>query len=285
MSTHAPKLRTFFHLYRWRALLPGWLILISGGWVADGLKGEVLFGDWEWSRPIPDLYLRLGSLAIAFGCFVLASLWLYSYRRDFERVRSLSQDRCTPHRSLVVLVSTPNPVPHEKPDGSLCLRAPDGQEIRTTGDLDRDIDHVLSGIRWNWQQLLRGTRRHAGTLKRVYLVGSRGEWGSFHYLDLCETMLRQYLPAAVTITQHLRDVDFEDFNDLVRELRGIVTAEKQAGMTDEDIVIDITGGPKTASIAGSAVTFSTEVTFQYVQTNHPCAVYAYDVDQQPLPER
>ena len=47
----------------------------------------------------------------------------------------------------------------------------------------------------------------------------------------------------------------------------------------------VTGSPKTASIAGSAITFSTEVTFQYVQTNHSLAVYAYDVDQQPLPER
>lgn len=293
MRNPVPKLRAFLRSYRWRALLPGWLILISGSWVADGLKGEVLFGDWAWGRLLAE-HRWLG-LAFAVLCFVLASLWLYSYRRDFERVRSLSQDRCTPHRSLVVLVSTPNPVPHEERDGSLRLPAPDGREIRlpapdrqemlATDKLDHDIDRVLSGIRWNWQQLLRGVRPHAGMIERVCLVGSPGERGSFQHLDLCEKMLRRYLGAEVVIARHHRKVDFEDFNGLVRELRGIVTAEKRAGMTDEDIVIDITGGPKTASIAGSAITFSTEVTFQYVQTNTPFAVYAYDVDQQPLPER
>ena len=272
-------------MYRWRALLPGWLILVSGSWVADGLKGEALFGDWGWSRSIPDPYLRLGSLVFAFACFAGASLWLYHWRRDFEMVRSLSQSPSSPHRSLVVLVSTPNPPPDEAQDGSLRLRPPDEREISLTGKLDDDIDRVLSGIRWNWQQLLRGVRPHVGTLERVCLVGSPGKRGSSRYLRLCEKMLRRYLPAGTTITRHSPEVDFEDFNGLVRELRGIVTAEKRAGMTDEDIIIDITGGPKTASIAGSAITFSAEVTFQYVRTHYPFEAYAYDVVQQPLPER
>ena len=30
----------------WRALLPACGVLVSGGWVADGLKGEVLFAEW-----------------------------------------------------------------------------------------------------------------------------------------------------------------------------------------------------------------------------------------------
>lgn len=280
---------SFLRKYRWRALLPGWLILISGSWVADGLKGEVLFGDWPWGRLFAE-HRWLG-LALAILCFVLASLWLYSYRRDFERVRNLSQDRCTPHRSLVVLVSPPKPVPDVEQDGSLCLPAPDGREIRTTGDLNHDIDHVLSvpDIRWNWQQLLRGVRPHAGTIERVCLVGSsdKTETGSFQHLDLCKKMLQPYLGDEVFITRHPQKVDFENFKHLVEELRGIVTAEKRAGMTDEDIIIDITGGLKTASIAGAAITFSTEVTFQYVQTNGEVSAYdcAYDVDQQPLPER
>ena len=73
-------------------------------------------------------------------------------------------------------------------------------------------------------------------------------------------------------------VEFEDFNALHRCLRGIISQEKKdADLKDEDIVIDVTGGQKTTSIAGATITFNTRVTFQYVQTRHPFEVYAYDV--------
>ena len=281
MRRSASRVRNFLRMYRWRALLPGWLILISGSWVADGIKGEVLFADWHWGRVFAE-HRWLG-LTLAVACFVVASLWLYSYRRDFALVRSLSQVVCTPHRSLVVLVSTPSLIPSEAPGGSFRLLPQDEPEVALTGNLDEVIDRVPASIRWNWQQLLRGLRPHADVLERVRLVGSSGADGSFGHLDLCSKMLQKYVPRT-RITPHPRKADFEDFNGLVRQLREIVVEEKKAGMTDEDIVIDITGGPKTASIAGSGITFTTEVTFQYVRTNPPFEVYAYDVVQQP-PER
>lgn len=129
-------------MYRWRALLPGWLILISGSWVADGIKGEILFADWTWGRTFAD-HRWLG-LTLAAACFVLASLWLYSYRRDFTPVRCLSQVVCTPHRSLVILVSTPNQKLEEKDDGSLHLPRQDGSEIRFTTIAD---DHPAGSLR------------------------------------------------------------------------------------------------------------------------------------------
>ena len=326
MSNPVSKLRSFLRAYRWRALLPGWLFLVSGSWVADGVKGEVLFGDWPWGGLFADVRWldpdhRWPGLTFAFLCFAIASLWLYSYRRDFAPVRSLSQSRSTPHRSLVILVSTPNEALHERNDGSLCLSPPDGGEtwcwdkpdkgidplampelpqfIRQSpskmnsfeDNLDKDIvtmqrigDRLI--WRWNWLQLLRGVRPHAEMVERVRLAGSSGERGSFKHLELCEKLLRRYLPDKTIITRHPRKVDFEDFNGLARELRDIVTEEKKVGMTDEDIIIDITGGQKTTSIAGSSITFTTRVTFQYVSTQPPrYEVYAYDVVHQAPPER
>ena len=72
-------------------------------------------------------------------------------------------------------------------------------------------------------------------------------------------------------------MDFEDFNELVQCLREIIKSEKERGFEDEDIVIDVTGGFKTTSIAGSSITFNTNVTFQYVRTLEPKKVYAYDI--------
>ena len=282
MTRSASRIRKFLRMYPWGALLSGWLILISGSWVADGMKGEMLFADWTWGRLFAD-HQWLG-LTLAAACLMLASLWLYSHQRDFTRVRGLSQVVCTPHRSLVILVSTPNHILEEKDDGSLHLPQQDGPEIRFTGDLDEDIDNIPPDLRWNWQQLLRGLRPHADMLERVRLIGSSGANGSFDHLESCKAMLQRYVPRECTITPHPRKTDFEDFNGLVRQLREIVVEEKKAGMTDEDVIIDITGGPKTASIAGSGITFTTEVTFQYVRTHPPFDVYAYDVVQQP-PER
>ena len=279
MKRSASRLTDFLRRYRWRALVPGWLILISGSWVADGIKGEVLFEDWPWGQVFAN-HWWLG-LTFAAVCLVGASRWLYGYRSDFTLVRSLSQVECPAHRSLVILVSTPNLKLKRNRDGSLHLPLQDGSVFQLTGNLNKDIGKIPPALRWNWQQLLRGLRPHAGMLERVRLVGSSGGKGSFGYLASCKAMLQQYLPSECIITPHPQEADFENFNGLVGQLRKIVEEEtKKDEMTDEDIIIDITGGPKTASIAGSSITFTTKVTFQYVQTHPPFEVYAYDVVQQ-----
>ncbi len=48
-------------------------------------------------------------------------------------------------------------------------------------------------------------------------------------------------------------------------------------MDEEDIIIDVTGGQKTTSIAGAVITLNSQVSFQYVQTNEPYKIMAYDV--------
>lgn len=53
--------------------------------------------------------------------------------------------------------------------------------------------------------------------------------------------------------------------------------EVEEKISEEDIIIDVTGGQKTTSIAGALVTLNSQVTFQYVQTNEPYNVVAYDV--------
>ena len=296
MNRAISRLRARFRV-RWTALIPAWLILVSGSWVADGLKGEVLFGEWKWARSlagwsgwsaVPEVFGRLVGwidfqlvgLFVAVSCFVGTSFWLYSYRRDFAQVRTLSQSPCTPHRSLILLVSIPRPVPECHGDA---VRVPDGRDghVPLDGPLDDDIERfTVHGVRWNWQQLLRGIKPHLPGLERVWLVGSGpAGTGSFKHLTMCDTVLRKYLSSDTAVMRHPDAVNFEDFNGLSRCLRQIIRKEQEEGMREEDIVVDITGGQKTTSIAGAGITLSTEVTFQYVQTGAPFEVYAYDVVQ------
>lgn len=60
-------------------------------------------------------------------------------------------------------------------------------------------------------------------------------------------------------------------------INAIIQIVKEEGAEENDIIIDVTGGQKTASIAASLATLHNKVTFQYVQTNPPYEVFAYDV--------
>ena len=270
--------RTFNKSQGILAFILALLVLVSGSWIADGVKGEVLFADWSGF-----FANRAWGLSVAFGFFLAASFGLYRLRRTFANIQSLSWHKCDPHKSLILLVSTPSG--GTTPDSSRTLHFEDGTKIQLTDDLHQDIkdlDALLTknpSCRWNWQQMMRAIQPHIRELHRLHLIGSTD--GSFGDLDLCKKWLAGYLPE-VEITRDESGVNFGDFNAMVRRIQETIDKQKKGGkgkvkFTDKDIVIDVTGGTTTASIAGASTTLNTKVTFQYVQTNAPYEVFAYDV--------
>ena len=263
------------------------LVLISGSWIADGLKGEVLFSDWSGF-----FANRVWGLSMAFGVFLVASGLLYRLRRAFANIQSLSWHECDPHKSLILLVSTPTPGTELDADSRMLRFDKTDKheeiEIELSNDLHQDIKSLDElGRRWNWQQIMRAIRPHIDPEKRLlrlHLIGSPtiGKTkGSFEHLDSCKKWLEGYLPE-VEITRDESGVNFGNFNAMVRRIQETIDKQKKGDkgkekFTDEDIVIDVTGGTTTASIAGASTTLNTKVTFQYVQTNPPYEVFAYDV--------
>ena len=274
-------------LQRFLKMIPVFLVMLlvlsSGSWIADGIKGEVLFSD---------RFGFWGGLSVAFVVFLAASYGLYRLRGTFANIQSLSQHECDPHKSLILLVSTPTF--GTCLDYSQTLHFSDGTAVQLSYDLDRDIkalDKLVKAnpsYRWNWQQMMRAIKPHIydpeKRLLRLHLIGSTD--GSFKHLDSCKKWLEGYLPG-VEITRDESGVNFGDFNAMVRRIQETINKQKKGGkgkvkFTDKDIVIDVTGGTTTASIAGASTTLNTKVTFQYVQTNPPYEVFAYDVAY-PLP--
>lgn len=265
------------------------LVLSSGSWVADGVKGEVLFSDWPFF--FDD---REWGLLIAFVVFLVASGVLYRVRRTFANIQSLSQHLCDPHKSLILFVSPPSGATlNIEKDGSRTLSFQDGTKVQLSDDLQQDIDDLdkLSDKRWNWQQIMRAIQPHIHPekrLRRLHLIGSadskdpKGPKGSFRHLDPCKKWLEGYLAGVEITTIDDPGVDIEDFSAMVRHIQETIKKQKKEGkgkmkFTDKDIVIDVTGGTTTASIAGASSTLNTRVTFQYVLTTPPHEVYAYDV--------
>lgn len=266
------------------------LVLISGSWIADGVKGEVLFSDWS------DFFAnRAWGLSMAFVVFLASSYGLYRRRHAFANIQSLSRHKCDPHKSLILIVSTPTR--EIQLDDSRILHFPDGTEIQLSDCLDQDLDKLdkllqeKPSCKWNWQQQMRAIKPHVNPeeqLLRLHLIGSTGGGGSLEHLDSCEKWLERYLPG-VMITKDESGVDFNDFDAVVQHIQKIIDEQKKEGkgkvkLTDKDIVIDVTGGTSMASIAAASTTLNTRVTFQYVQTHPPREVHAYDVAYLPYEE-
>lgn len=266
------------------------LVLVSGSWIADGVKGEVLFSDWS------DFFAnRAWGLSMAFVVFLTSSYGLYRRRHAFANIQSLSRHKCDPHKSLILIVSPPTR--EIRLDDSRMLHFPDGTQIQLSDCLDQDLDKLdkLSqekpSYKWNWQQQMRAIKPHVNPEKqllRLHLIGSTGDGGSLEHLDSSKKWLERYLPG-VKITKDKSGVDFNDFDAVVQHIQKIIDEQKKEGkgkvkLTDKDIVIDVTGGTSMASIAAASTTLNTRVTFQYVQTNSPREVHAYDVAYLPHDE-
>jgi hypothetical protein len=225
-------------------------------------------------------------LAICLVLFVGISTYLYIYAARSFFARNLSRQEARGKKCLIVLASTQSrPLVTDAVDFAHSPKLKDqvnGVEVAITGNLKLDLAAVdaFKHPSWNWKQMLRAIEPHTATVQRVYLVGSVNSDGSGSYKDLsaCSRFLQIYLKTSEVIPV-ARGIDFEDFNAVVELLREVVATEAKRGLIKEkDIAIDVTGGQKTASIAGASMVFNSDVVFQYVQaeTEQP-KVYLYDL--------
>jgi len=215
----------------------------------------------------------------------LLAVWIYLWNRMLPAIRqwfetpvnlATHQGSLPPSGpvSLIALVSKiasgeldlpPHPAP-------ACLKREPGYPLACTS-LKQDI-RSLRGSRWPWQQLLRAVDRYAPRRGlKIILVGSQtagpDDQGSHSQLELCKAFLERYpevAPWSVTIFPH--PLDFEDFNQVTRRLRGCIR-EEFLGVGERRVFVAITGGQKVASAAAAAATIGTMGQFQYVSTKDP----------------
>lgn len=197
--------------------------------------------------------------------------------------RRPSEER--PIEQLVIFVSPPTTVPERTAQAgrdTLQFRRAGEGPLLLSGRLGDDVKAMDALGFHNWQQMLRAIEPHQHRLKHVFLMsspntsgsaavpraaGSRAELaeGSYAYRQLARDLLALYLPQTRTRIHLSRPVDFEDSDDLVPVLRAIQTSASRRCPL-KSFAIDVTGGQKTNSIVGAALTLLSESTVQYVQT-------------------
>ncbi|GBD96756.1 MAG TPA: hypothetical protein ENG83_07440 [Nitrospirae bacterium] len=89
------KLKTLKKL-PWSGIFAAMLTIISAGWAADAIKGDVIFG-------LEDRKIYAAVLVTLL--FFFAFLWLYIRRLDFLSVRTLLQEEVAPHKAIIILLS------------------------------------------------------------------------------------------------------------------------------------------------------------------------------------
>lgn len=268
---------------RCRALRTGFCVLllpISTSWIADGLDGDCLWTNALTCPPLEHALRVAGAVALA----VIALVGLWSAARHLLIVHRLQPGSSVkPHRVLIAAVSTLNsPLVAGEPAIAV---AKHHASVRLSGALHTDIDAISTahrenrweGYRWNGQQLLRAISPHLPTLQQVILLGSSGRGGSQDQLDDYQRLLRLYLPQ-IDIDIGRASVDFEDINAMTHAFAECIDAACLKGYAERDIMIDVTGGQKTASIAAALSTLSRPgLEFQYVQTSDNFDVRSFNV--------
>lgn len=246
------------------------MVVVTSSWVADGLKGECLFEPWIGSCGKDSLILFCRTLFsfIAFG----VSAWVaFRLAVHFLPVKHLEQsNQVTAHKVLITSLSPFDCTYSQDHSGQWIARGKkrDGEDISIplTGNIEQDIEG-LGALRPRDQQFLRALSPHISNIEHLVLLASDGPRGSFNSRHTAQTLAGIYLPPNVSIHTHVNAVDFEDIEAMQRVMENWIRNFKAAGITDRHIMIDVTGGFKTASIAAALTTLhSQDIQFQYVQT-------------------
>jgi hypothetical protein len=218
---------------------------------------------------------------------------------------------------IIYLVSPTSPLPtFEKATGVVTLgMCDDGSPfVVVAGRGERPLHELVRAAtmktRANWQQVLRGLCPHASHVSGVWLIGSSGRADEVHEtnFDVLSVdpddreqlnqlgsraflpLLRQILGAYVPIDRvHIHDsarqatLDFEDFEALAETVREVIAEimRRDPSVRPSEIVIDCTGGQKTASIVGAAITLTDEVRFQYVTNAGVICLHDLRFDEGP----
>lgn len=136
---------------------------------------------------------------------------------------------------------------------------------------------------------------HLGRLKQVAVICSAdamdkadGTWREFDrfkelVLHLTNQSHIEVFDAAAEIWQQDKQspqnkgVDFEDVTRLVDLVNSVYQRFYEQGIEDRDIMVDITGGQKVATIAGAAIALAEGRRFQYVSPRGGYKVHHYNV--------
>jgi len=271
-------------LVKFTALFCTLAAAVSSNWVADTIDYFVRRGAGLGTSN-EDLF-RCFYLLFGVAVFFAAAAWLFTNRERIFRTRLRFKTVDKKAKVLAIFLS-PTPSTPVLTDGTWSIIKSKDDTYTFSGNLTEDVANLK--FYWNWHPLLRGLIPHQETLERVYLINSSGGKNSSKSFGKPAAEFLGIFLGKVEILYEDYTVDFEDFQKVTDLLDRIILEEHRRGVREHDIVVDVTGGMKPSSIAGAVVTNTTDVVFQYVQTDpadgtEPKALFYDIIHHAPMDE-
>jgi hypothetical protein len=268
------------------------LLAVPGSYLANEFQ--------EWIRPdgLPMAWRWVWIVVSFLGFYGGAQLGSSAASQILRfKTRGFRKDVAEPRPVLIWLLSTLRENKKEQHAESQDEGLP--KHIEFTWDLEMDLKRLAEAKRvstvrgervvfWSWEQTLRGIchgRNNGGPLKRLVLVCSRESVQQVHrfagilrrYEALRDLRVEVVIPDGhgvrvvpapeVPFDAHL-GWNYEDFDAMWRAMNLLLEhLAVEEGIPDKDIAIDLTGGPKPATVVAASVTINRDLRNQYVCTN------------------
>lgn len=247
--------------------------LVSLGWFTDSLFEWLADLDrWTQGEAINNWWPLHRVIGVASFISIVAALWISA---KGARKRYRPRVACEPDppkaKALILYLST--------------LRDP-AQRKQT--DAITGIDDFRTRLGGTaWRMPIEAIAHHLPRLQRVIIISSSGKHGSHCQYQQFKQLCGRLFSDGPRIDD-LAELDSSwtagiDFNDVERLTAATDDAHRlleQSGLRQHDILIDVTGGQKTNSIAGAAVALAEGRAIQYVSHQRDTDSYkvvVYDV--------
>ncbi|MCU4677172.1 CRISPR-associated protein Csx16 [Catenovulum sp. 2E275] len=282
------------------------------GMFANALGGALLFEshlinwfgkDSSWLEQHFSLYWVI-ELILCFTLFLWASWSLRLQARQWVPLRDVKRrDADQAYAGLVLTVSSGYRFEF-KDERWFFIKQKHGPEIEIelTGNLNQDIENLMP-LKIQWELILRIIRAQAcrpnAKLKRVMFLGSqdcsiknfdgvveRVAPGTYPHIKNALKVLAMYA--------EFKQIEFEPYpvpippNDIEAYYNAYLKIAKNwqqfYSLSEEDILIDITGGKTLNSVAAALATLHNKMQFHYIDTNNlnDVLVYAMEYRQQNI---
>ena len=247
--------------------------LVSLGWFSDSLFEWLTDLDhWCQGNTVADWWPLHRLIGVFTFITIITALWANAAgARKRYRPRIASDPQPAAVKALVLYLSA---LPSPLADNDLTPPTNLQQFRERQGDT-------------SWRMPVEAIAHHLPRLQRVVLISSSGKHGSHaqgaRFKQLCNQLFGNALQVddiAALDNSWSGGIDFNDVERLTHATDDAHRLLEQGGLNPRDILIDVTGGQKTNSIAGAAVALAEGRTIQYVafdRDQHSYRVIAYDV--------
>ncbi len=274
------------------------LVLTSHAWLADGLSGQGIFKsvrDGGIKQLVVDSYNDWTIFAIAISFLLFSGLSYLLFRLTaaaFRPVHDIRAREDIKGKALIFTISlVREPIKLDLELSPAILFGHGNSEAKLKlNDLDEDINAVTeAGIRWSWQQVLRGLKPHINSVEKIYPVFTREKKldkdnqvtyeGSYVHEAQFKQWLENYIDPTKTkiVICQSKYVDQTKLGECYDHYNDVIDLAKDAGYSEDEIIVDITGGTAILSSASSFATLHNKTKIQHVRPDNSGDVKFYDM--------